>query len=218
MTTVFIDGESGTTGLRLRDRLLGRTDIELLSLSAQERRSTEARRDMMKQADITVLCLPDGASREAVSLAEGTGTRLLDASSAHRTEPGWVYGCPELQQAYPEAIARAGRVSVPGCHATGVVLMLAPLNFSRSDSSGGFAVCYVDHRILRRRKKRSLPRMRERSVGRMTATRCRAHMPTFRRTSTCRKSFGMQGYGNRLFLCRLWAISSAECASLFHCI
>ena len=88
MTTVFIDGESGTTGLRLRDRLLGRTDIELLSLSAQERRSTEARRDMMKQADITVLCLPDGASREAVSLAEGTGTRLLDASSAHRTEPG----------------------------------------------------------------------------------------------------------------------------------
>ena len=127
MTTVFIDGESGTTGLRLRDRLLGRTDIELLSLSAEERRSTEARRDMMKQADITVLCLPDGASREAVSLAEGTGTRLLDASSAHRTEPGWVYGCPELEQAYPEAIARAGRVSVPGCHATGVVLMLAPL-------------------------------------------------------------------------------------------
>lgn len=90
MTTIFIDGESGTTGLRLRERIANRADLKLISLPADERRSPDARLEAMKAADVTVLCLPDDAAREAVKLADEAGTRVLDASSAHRTAPEWV--------------------------------------------------------------------------------------------------------------------------------
>lgn len=127
MTTLFIDGESGTTGLRLRERIALRDDLKLISLPASERRSPEARLEAMKAADVTVLCLPDDAAREAVKLADQAGTRVLDASSAHRTSPGWVYGMPELMPGRAAEIERAARVSVPGCHASGFILLVAPL-------------------------------------------------------------------------------------------
>ena len=127
MTTIFIDGESGTTGLRLRERIANRADLKLISLPADERRSPDARLEAMKAADVTVLCLPDDAAREGVKLADEAGTRVLDASSAHRTAPEWVYGMPELMNGRAAEIARASRVSVPGCHASGFILLVAPL-------------------------------------------------------------------------------------------
>lgn len=127
MTTIFIDGESGTTGLRLRERIANRADLKLISLPTDERRSPDARLEAMKAADVTVLCLPDDAAREAVKLADEAGTRVLDASSAHRTAPEWVYGMPELMNGRAAEIARASRVSVPGCHASGFILLVAPL-------------------------------------------------------------------------------------------
>ena len=127
MTTIFIDGESGTTGLRLRERIANRADLKLISLPADERRSPDARLEAMKAADVTVLCLPDDAAREAVKLADEAGTRVLDASSAHRTAPEWVYGMPELMNGRAAEIASASRVSVPGCHASGFILLVAPL-------------------------------------------------------------------------------------------
>lgn len=127
MTTIFIDGESGTTGLRLRERIANRADLKLILLPTDERRSPDARLEAMKAADVTVLCLPDDAAREAVKLADEAGTRVLDASSAHRTAPEWVYGMPELMNGRAAEIARASRVSVPGCHASGFILLVAPL-------------------------------------------------------------------------------------------
>ena len=107
MTTIFIDGESGTTGLKLRERIANRADLKLISLPTDERRSPDARLEAMKAADVTVLCLPDDAAREAVKLADEAGTRVLDASSAHRTAPEWVYGMPELMNGRAAEIARA---------------------------------------------------------------------------------------------------------------
>lgn len=127
MATVFIDGESGTTGLRLKARLATRRDLTLLSIPAEYRRDPAARREAMAKADLTVLCLPDAAAREAVVLAEGTATRVLDASSAHRVAEGWVYGMPELNALQATKIQNANRVSVPGCHATGMIMLTAPL-------------------------------------------------------------------------------------------
>lgn len=127
MTAVFIDGESGTTGLRLRGRLEGRDDVTLISLPADLRRDPDARADAMKTADITVLCLPDAAARDAAAIADKAGARVIDASSAHRTAPDWVYGMPELTHSRSAEISCASRVSVPGCHATGFILLTAPL-------------------------------------------------------------------------------------------
>lgn len=125
--TVFIDGEAGTTGLQIRERLAGRREIELLSLAAARRKDPQARADMLAAADVAVLCLPDDAAREAVQLAEGTGARILDASSAHRVDPDWVYGFPELLRDQSARIAAARRVSNPGCYATGAVALIRPL-------------------------------------------------------------------------------------------
>lgn len=127
MDTIYIDGASGTTGLRLAQRLRRHADIRLIELPPEERRCADARRRAMAQAALTVLCLPDAAAREAAALAAGTGTRLIDASSAHRTAPDWLYGMPELTPDAPDAIAHAKRVSVPGCHATGFILAVRPL-------------------------------------------------------------------------------------------
>lgn len=123
---IFIDGQAGTTGLGIAQRLEAMPGIALVTLDEAHRKDASARRDAMAQADLTVLCLPDEAAREAVALAP-EGTRILDASSAHRTAAGWVYGFPELGPAQARNIAQARLVSNPGCYATGAIALLAPL-------------------------------------------------------------------------------------------
>ncbi len=126
MTNVFIDGSAGTTGLRIHERLSARSDLYLLTLPEDLRKDSASRRDAMRKADVTFLCLPDAAVREAVTLADGTNTRLIDTSTAHRTSPNWVYGFPELP-GMRERIAGADRVANPGCHAIGFITLVAPL-------------------------------------------------------------------------------------------
>ena len=124
---VYVDGQAGTTGLKIIDRLNGRSDIELLKIADEDRHNNDARREMMAQADFTFLCLPDAASIEAVELAKGTNTRILDASTAHRTNPDWAYGFPELNAQFREKIANSARTAVPGCYASGFISMLYPM-------------------------------------------------------------------------------------------
>lgn len=125
--TVFIDGAAGTTGLEIRERLAGRPDIELLTLSESRRKDAAARARLLNQADFVILCLPDDAAREAVSLIENDRTRVIDASTAHRTTEGWTYGFPELEPGQMAAIAEAARVSNPGCYPTGFLALVRPL-------------------------------------------------------------------------------------------
>lgn len=125
MKKVFIDGREGTTGLQIEARLKAREDIELLTIDSQYRKDPEKRREMMAQADLTFFCLPDAAALEAAELAEGTGTKIIDASTAHRVNPLWTYGFPEL--GHREAIKKAELVANPGCHASGFLSIAAPL-------------------------------------------------------------------------------------------
>jgi N-acetyl-gamma-glutamyl-phosphate reductase len=124
---IFIDGEHGTTGLQIRERLAGRDDIQQLTIPHAHRHSKEMRAEMLRAADIAILCLPDDASRESVAMAGGAGTRFIDASSAFRTAPDWEYGFPELTKGQAARIAAAERVSNPGCYATGGIAILRPL-------------------------------------------------------------------------------------------
>ena len=124
-TRIFIDGAAGTTGLEIRDRLAGRNEFELLVLDDDRRKDEAARKDALHEADIAILCLPDDAAKEAVKLAEGSGTRIIDASSAHRVADGWTYGFPELIG--HGTIAEAPFVSNPGCYPTGFLALVAPL-------------------------------------------------------------------------------------------
>ena len=124
---IYIDGKEGTTGLQIYDRLAGREDIELLLIDEDKRKDPEERKKLISQADVVFLCLPDAAAVEAVALAEGTGARIIDASTAHRTAEGWAYGIPELSKEHRAAILKADRVANPGCHATGFITSVYPL-------------------------------------------------------------------------------------------
>jgi N-acetyl-gamma-glutamyl-phosphate reductase len=124
---VFIDGAEGTTGLRLRERLQSRSDIELILLPDELRKDVSARRECLNEADFVFLCLPDDAAREAVSLITEPKVRVLDASTAHRVDPGWVYGLPELTAQQRNMIANGNRVSIPGCYATGFIALVFPM-------------------------------------------------------------------------------------------
>lgn len=124
---VFIDGESGTTGLRLRGRLEKRDDIVLLKPDPERHRDPAERKKLLNLCDVAFLCLPDAASREAVELIDNPDTRVIDSSTAFRCAPGWIYGFPELNKGQREKIRAAGRVAVPGCYATGFIAAAAPL-------------------------------------------------------------------------------------------
>ena len=126
MTKVFIDGSAGTTGLRIYERMATRSDVEIIRLDEARRKDPDARREALFAADVAFLCLPDAAAIEAVALAEGSNVSIIDTSTAHRTNPAWAYGFPELAGAR-EKIASSKRIANPGCHASGVIALIAPL-------------------------------------------------------------------------------------------
>ena len=127
MTKIFIDGSAGTTGLRIYERLESRKDIELIRLSEELRKDTNARKAAINSVDIAFLCLPDAAAIEAVSLVENGNTVIIDTSTAHRTNPDWEYGFPELSAETEQKIAASKRIAVPGCHASGFISLVFPL-------------------------------------------------------------------------------------------
>ena len=127
MKKIFIDGKAGTTGLRIYERLGGRADIEMITLSEAYRKDENARRDALNRADVAFLCLPDAAAKEAVSMVENPNTVVIDTSTAHRTNSEFTYGFPELSPMFEEKIRNSKRIAVPGCHASGFIALVYPL-------------------------------------------------------------------------------------------
>ena len=127
VASIFIDGEAGTTGLQIRERLAGRRDVAVISIDPDKRKDQAERKRLLNAADIAILCLPDDAARESVTLIENDNTRVIDASSAHRTAEGWVYGFAEMSSSQGNAIATAKRVTNPGCWPQGPIATLRPL-------------------------------------------------------------------------------------------
>ena len=170
-TKIFIDGSEGTTGLRIYERFEKREDIELISIASELRKDVEERKRLINASDITFLCLPDAAARESVSLVENPKVRVIDTSTAHRTEAGWAYGFPELSKAHEEAVRNGKRVAVPGCHATGFISLVYPLiaggllaadypvtAFSLTGYSGGGKKMIAEYEAESRHKDLSAPR------------------------------------------------------------
>ena len=124
---VFVDGQEGTTGLRIHEVLAGRAEIEVLRIDPDRRKDPAERARLLNAADVAFLCLPDAAAREAVAMVDNPRTCVIDASTAHRTQPGWVFGLPELAPGQREAIRQARRIANPGCHASAFILLLRPL-------------------------------------------------------------------------------------------
>lgn len=168
---IFIDGSEGTTGLRIHERFQNRDDIELLTISPELRKDPQERRRLINSSDFTFLCLPDAAAREAVSMIENDHVRIIDPSTAHRTEPGWAYGFPELSPAHRAAIETGNRVAVPGCHATGFISLVYPLvahgvlpadypvsSFSLTGYSGGGKKMIADYESDSRSSELDAPR------------------------------------------------------------
>ena len=126
-TKIYIDGSEGTTGLRINERFQGRDDIEILTIPSELRKDLNERKKYINASDITFLCLPDAAAIEAVSLVENENVRIIDASTAHRTNEGWAYGFPELSKEHKEKIISGKRIAVPGCYASGFISLVYPL-------------------------------------------------------------------------------------------
>ncbi|MBQ8505964.1 MAG: N-acetyl-gamma-glutamyl-phosphate reductase [Clostridia bacterium] len=127
MHTIFIDGSNGTTGLRIFQRLSQRSDLKIISLPEETRKDPAARKEAINSCDVALLCLPDAAAIEAVSMIENDQVRVLDTSTAHRTDPGWAYGFPELSPQQREKVLSSKRIAVPGCHASGFIALVHPL-------------------------------------------------------------------------------------------
>lgn len=142
MKKIFIDGNAGTTGLRINERLKDRSDVELMTLPDEYRKDPAARKEMLNSCDIAFLCLPDDAARESVSLIENPAVRVLDTSTAHRTNPEWAYGFPELSASHREKILGSNRIAVPGCHASGFIALVYPLIESGLISPDTLLTCH----------------------------------------------------------------------------
>ena len=127
MTKIFIDGSAGTTGLRIADRMAARQDVELIKLPEELRKNNEARKEALYSADVAFLCLPDAAAVEAVALAGASGVKIIDTSTAHRTNDAWAYGFAELSRQHREKIVNSNRIANPGCHASGFIASVYPL-------------------------------------------------------------------------------------------
>ncbi len=124
---VFVDGQHGTTGLQIVDQLRGHPDVRLLEMAAAQRRDRDARAALLNEADVAILCLPDDAARESVAMIHSPATRVIDASTAHRVDPGWVFGFPELDAGQRDRLRGALRISNPGCYAIGSISLLRPV-------------------------------------------------------------------------------------------
>ena len=142
MKKIFIDGKAGTTGLRIYERLENRNDIEIITLSEELRKDPDARKQAINSADVVFLCLPDAASIEAVAMVENENTVIIDTSTAHRTNPQWAYGFPELSVEFEDKIKNGKRIAVPGCHASGFIALVYPLVEAGILSKGAMLTCH----------------------------------------------------------------------------
>lgn len=139
---IFIDGKSGTTGLRIEERLANRDDIEIVTLPDELRKDVNAKKKVLNEVDIAFLCLPDNAAIESVSLIDNPNVVVIDTSTAHRTNPKWAYGFPELDKSFEEKIKGSKRIAVPGCHASGFIALVYPLIKNGIISTDAYLTCH----------------------------------------------------------------------------